>query len=175
MCMSTRFVLRACDAVIVAVIVSIAVPHAVRAAPAVAVRMGEADVRASAGGVPCFTIAEREERLNGAPSFHAISVSAATGKARAPMWQMTMPAERTFPLLFSMCVPYAGRVPSLPQQHAEALEAGRVYEVSIEVRAGAAPAHPRFYGARFCLARQADGSSAVRLLGGAGRNSCAPR
>jgi len=144
------------------------------AAPAGTTRIGDADVRAGVGGLPCFTIAEREERQSGAPSFHAISVVELAGKARLPMWSMAMPAERTFPLLFSMCVPYAGRVASLPQRRAEALETGRVYEVSIEVRPGGPPGQPRAYAARFCLARQGDGSSAVRLLGANGRPSCAP-
>jgi len=172
MCIPHRLLARAGA---VFIILCAAAAAAAAAATPAAQRTGEADVRTSAGGVPCFTIAEREERMSGAPSFHAISVIDASSKLRAPMWSMTMPAERTFPLLFSMCVPYAGRVPSLPQQRAEALEAGRVYEVSIEVRPGGAPALPRFYGARFCLARQADGSSAVRLLGAATRSSCAPR
>ena len=170
MCISHRFLARA-GAVFIISCAAIAAAAPTPAAP----RTGEADVRTSAGGVPCFTIAEREERMSGAPSFHAISVIDASSKLRAPMWSMTMPAERTFPLLFSMCVPYAGRVPSLPQQRAEALEAGRVYEVSIEVRPGGAPGLPLFYGARFGRARPADGSSAVRLLGAATRSSCAPR
>ena len=116
------------------------------AAPAGAPRIGDADVRAGVGGVPCFTIAEREERQSGAPSFHAISVVELAGKARLPMWSMAMPAERTFPLLFSMCVPYAGRVASLPQRRAEALETGRVYEV-LDRGASRRPARP---AARVC-------------------------
>lgn len=127
-------------------------------------RVGEADVRESAGGVPCFTIAEREERRSGAPSFEAIDVSDVSRKPPVPMWQMAMPAGRTFPLMFSMCIPYAGRVPSLPQESAEALEPGRLYQVSIAVRAGNA-AQPRAYRARFCLLRQADGRNGVRMVG----------
>ena len=132
-----------------------------------AVRVGEAEVRESNGGIPCFTIAEREERLNGAPNFQAIRVTDASSKPRAVVWSMAMPATRTFPLMFSMCIPYAGRVASLPQESAELLEAGKLYEVTIEVRAGDAPNQPRQYAARFCLARQADGRHTVKLLAAA--------
>ena len=144
--------------------------RATAAFPAVpAVRIGEADVRESNGGTPCFTIAEREERLNGAPNFQAITVADASRKPRAVVWSMAMPAARTFPLMFSMCIPYAGRVAALPQENAELLEAGKLYEVTIEVRPGDAPGQPRQYAARFCLARQADGRHTVRLLAVAAR------
>ncbi|MDB5959352.1 MAG: hypothetical protein JWP59_646 [Massilia sp.] len=146
-----------------------------------AVRTGEAEVRESNGGVPCFTIAEREERRTGAPSFQAIRVSAVPAGRRATMWAMAMPPARTFPLMFSMCIPYAGRVPSLPQENAELLEAGKLYEVVIEVRPGDAPDGPKpdlpkSYVGRFCLARKADGSNAVKMLGAAARSAaaCAP-
>lgn len=134
----------------------------VRAAPAP--RTGEAEVRESANGLPCFTISEREERRNGAPNFDAITVYDSSSKPRARMWTMSMPPSRTFPVLFSMCVPYGGRVQSLPQTAAVALETGRVYEVLIDVRAGDTPSQPRGYGARFCLAKQRDGSVMVHHI-----------
>jgi hypothetical protein len=133
--------------------------------------LGGAEVRESAGGLPCFTIAEREEKLTGAPSFQAITVSDISRKAPAVMWSMAMPPERTFPLMFSMCVPYAGRVSSLPQQNAELLEPGKLYEVAVEVRPGDSPVQPHYYGARFCLLRRADGSNTVRMLGAAARSA----
>lgn len=136
-------------------------------------RTGEAEVRAAPGGVPCFTLAEREERRSGARSFQAVTVTALAGKARATMWAMAMPAGRTFPLMFSMCVPYAGRVPSLPQENAELLEAGKLYEVLIEVRPGDTPGQPAAYAGRFCLARQADGSKLVRMLAPTARSAAA--
>jgi hypothetical protein len=62
-------------------------------------------------------------------------------------------------------VPYAGRVTALPQTPAEKLEAGRVYYVRIDTRRakgkGGAPA----YEARFCLARQHDGTLLVHHIG----------
>lgn len=138
------------------------------ASAAPAPRTGEAVVRATSNGLPCFTISEREERLGGAPNFQAISVFEPSARARTKMWTMSMPAQRTFPVLFSMCIPYAGRVQSLPQTAAAALEPGKVYEVYIDVRAGGTPNQPRGYGARFCLAKQRDGSVMVQpILAGA--------
>jgi hypothetical protein len=134
------------------------------AGAAAAPRTGEAEVRESANGLPCFTISEREERRNGAPNFDTITVYDASSKPRARMWTMSMPPSRTFPVLFSMCVPYGGRVQSLPQTAAVALETGKVYEVLLDVRASDAPNQPRGYGARFCLAKQRDGSVIVHHI-----------
>src|SRR3954454_13733452 len=82
----------------------------VRAAPAPAsapsARSGEAEVRDSGSGLPCFTISEREERKSGAPNVEGISVYDVSVRPRAGMWKMTMPSHRTFPVLFSICVPY---------------------------------------------------------------------
>jgi hypothetical protein len=137
------------------------------------VHIGEAEVREAAFGMPCFTIGEREEKRSGARSFQAIAVTDISRKAPVAMWSMAMPPERTFPLMFSMCVPYAGRTPSLPQQDAELLEPGKLYEVTIAVRPGDSPLQPRSYAARFCLARQPDGRNSVRMLA-AGARSAAP-
>lgn len=141
-----------------------ALSAATAAAAAAAPRTGDADVRLS-GGLPCFTIAEQEERRSGAPAFRAIRVVDASSKPPAAVWAMTMPAGRSFPLMSSMCIPYGGRVPSLPQQSAELLEAGKVYDVMIVPRPGDTPDQPGLLTARFCLVRQADGSNTVRLLG----------
>jgi hypothetical protein len=127
-------------------------------------RVGEAEVRAGANGEPCFTIPEREERRGGTPDFDAVTVTEAAGK-RALMWRMAMPAERTFPVTFSMCVPYAGRVTALPQTPAVELEAGKVYHVRIDARRGKGPGAPPAYEARFCLARQHDGTVDVHHIG----------
>ena len=122
-----------------------------------AARLGELLVREGNAGVPCFTISEAEETLGGAPDFHAITVSEAG--AKVAVWKMTMPSQRTFPVTFRMCIPYAGRLPVLPQTPAEALQPGKVYEVAIDAHSRAAA--PRDYRARFCLFRQPDG--AVRM------------
>jgi hypothetical protein len=122
-------------------------------------RIGDAQVRASGNGEPCFTIAAREEQRGGAPSFDAVTVTEAAGR-RALMWRMAMPRERTFPVSFSMCIPYAGRVQALPQTSAAQLEPGKVYYVRIDTRGMPAPS----YDARFCLARQPDGSLLVHHI-----------
>lgn len=127
-------------------------------------RVGEAAVRAGQGGQPCFTIGDKEEQRYGAPQFQAVSVTEAGSRPLKTVWAMEMPGERGFPLMFSMCLPYAGRVSSLPQRPAEDLQAGRVYEVRLAVRPGGAPGQPRSYAASFCLLRQADGALAVRVL-----------
>jgi len=93
---------------------------------AVLARVGAAEVREGPRGGPCFTISPREER-EGTPDFHAVTV---TGGQR-PLWKMTMPRERTFPLSFSMCVPYGGQVASLPRTQAATLEPGKVYYLRI--------------------------------------------
>jgi hypothetical protein len=112
---------------------------------AVAARTGEAEVREGPRGGPCFTISPREER-QGTPDFRGVTVS----DGRRLLWKMSMPSERSFPLSFSMCVPYGGRVPSLPRTQAAELEPGKVYYLRIE--------------ARFCLAKQRDGSAVVHQI-----------
>ena len=148
----------------------------VTSAPTPPPHTGEATVRLGAGGLPCFTIAEQEEQRSGAPTFASIRVSEVAGNASsaapAIVWSMAMPAGRGFPLMYSMCVPYGGRIKSLPQQSAELLEAGRLYEVAIGVRPSD-NGQARLLTARFCLVRQADGDNALRLPLAAG--ACATR
>jgi len=134
-----------------------------RASGAPAGRVGEAEVRQAASGVPCFTISEREER-RGTPDFDAVTVSDALGR-RAVLWKMAMPPSRTFPVTFSMCIPYAGRVQALPQTPAARLEPGRVYQVRIAARPARGGSAAPAYEARFCLARQPDGSVLVHHIG----------
>ena len=127
------------------------------AAPAHA-RVGVAEVREGPRGGPCFTISPREERL-GTPDFQAVSVS----DGQRVLWRMSMPKERTFPLTFGMCVPYGGKVASLPRSQAAELEPGKVYYLHIETRPGKTRAASS-YAARFCLARQRDGSAVVHQI-----------
>ena len=131
---------------------------------AAASRVGEAEVREAPNGEPCFTISEREERHGGTPDFDAVTVSH-WGERKGVLWKMRLPASRTFPVTFGMCVPYAGRVQALPQTPAAKLEAGRVYQVRIEARPRKDARTPRTYHARFCLARQRDGSVLVHHIG----------
>lgn len=132
-----------------------------------AARVGELQVREGNGGVPCFTIHEAEEARTGAPDFQSITVSEAGAGPRVPLWRMAMPPQRTFPVSFRMCIPYAGRLPVLPQTPAAPLQAGKIYEVAIDVRPWAAGARPpgaaRDYRGRFCLVRAA-GALRVREL-----------
>jgi hypothetical protein len=121
-------------------------------------RVGEAEVREGPRGGPCFTITPREERL-GTPEFQSIVV----WEGARPVWKMTMPKERTFPLTFAMCVPYGGRVASLPRTTPARLEPGRVYSLRIEARPGTGRTASS-YEARFCLARQHDGSAVVHQI-----------
>ena len=143
-----------------------------------AMRTGELEVREGKAGMPCFTIPQAEEERNGAPDFRAISVVEAGPGARTPMWSMEMPQARTFPVSFRMCIPYAGRLPVLPQTPALALQPGRPYDVTIEA---AAPQQggPRVYRARFCLLRQGQDGPRVRTLAAGGldgkaRAACVP-
>jgi len=122
-------------------------------------RIGAAEVREGPRGGPCFTISPREER-EGTPDFHSVTVS----DGQHLLWKMTMPPERTFPLSFSMCVPYGGQVASLPRTDAAKLEAGKVYYLRIDARPGKARGTAQAYEARFCLARQRDGSAVVHQI-----------
>ncbi|WP_322402383.1 hypothetical protein [Massilia luteola] len=122
-------------------------------------RVGEAEVREGPRGGPCFTITPREERL-GTPDFQAIIV----WEGARPVWKMTMPRERTFPLTFAMCVPYGGRVASLPRTASTPLAPGRIYSLRIEARPEANGQAASSYEARFCLARQHDGSAVVHQI-----------
>lgn len=119
-------------------------------------RIGEAQVREGANGVPCFTISEREEKRGGAPDFQAVTVSGSGGKV---LWRMAMPRERTFPVMYSMCIPYGGRVQALPQTPAASLEPGKTYLVQIDARPGRKAAMPLRYEARFCLVKKSGGNA----------------
>ncbi|MFC5479712.1 hypothetical protein [Massilia suwonensis] len=110
-------------------------------------RIGEAQVRMDANGQPCFTISEREEKRSGTPDFQAITVS----EGQRVLWRMVMPRDRTFPVSFSMCIPYGGRVTALPQTPAVALGEGKAYSVQLEVRPGKSAAMPLRYQTQFCL------------------------
>jgi hypothetical protein len=127
-------------------------------------RIGEAEVREGANSVPCFTISADEERQGGTPNFDSVTVSESGGKGSV-MWKMGMPPSRTFPVSFSMCIPYAGRVQALPQTPAARLEPGKVYQVRIDARRTKGINTPPVYEARFCLARQRGASVAVYQVG----------
>ena len=138
-----------------------------------AARSGALLVKQGNAGVPCFTIAEAEEARGGAPDFRAISVTEVG--AKTTMWKMALPAHRTFPVTFRMCIPYAGRLPVLPQTPAAPLRPGTVYEVAIEARAPRSGSGVRDYRARFCLVAQNGGEPEVRniaLISGKQRPSC---
>ena len=124
-------------------------------------RAGEAQVRAGKNDLPCFTIAEREEKRRGSPDFDSVTVAA----AERILWHMVMPRERTFALAASMCIPYGGRVQALPQTPAAPLKSGIVYTVRLDTRSGKSATTPLRYAARFCLVRQADGKTAVHQIG----------
>ncbi len=124
-----------------------------------AARIGAAEVREGPRGGPCFTISPREDR-EGTPDFHAVTVS----DGQHLLWKMSMPPERTFPLRFSMCVPYGGQVASLPRTSAATLEPGKVYYLRIEARPGKVHGAAQAYEARFCLAKQRDGSAVVHQI-----------
>lgn len=140
-----------------------------------AARSGEVVVREGNQGVPCFSISEAQERRTGAPNFHSITVSEAGAGAKGVVWIMKMPKHRTFPVSFRMCVPYAGRLPVLPQTPARGLQPGRVYEVLIEPRPPFAGKAPRSYRGRFCVVKTAQGRAGVDLPApdSKGRHVCA--
>lgn len=123
-------------------------------------RLGEAQVRMGKDDLPCFTIAEREEGRGGNPDFQAVTVM----EGARVLWRMAMPRERTFALAFSMCVPYGGRVPALPQTAAAPLANGAVYTVQLDTRPGRNAGAPLRYTARFCLTRRANGATAVQHI-----------
>jgi hypothetical protein len=134
---------------------------AASAVAAPAPRIGEAEVRERDKGLPCFTITEREEQ-RGAPNFQAVTVYDISARPRVKMWAMAMPPDRTFPVLFSMCVPYGGRVQSLPQTAAATLQPGKMYEVFIDAKRDGKANRPLIYSARFCLAKLRNGAMELR-------------
>jgi hypothetical protein len=121
-------------------------------------RVGEAEVREGPRGGPCFTISPHEERL-GTPEFQSVTVS----DGPRLLWRMALPKERGFPLSFAMCVPYGGKLAALPRTQSTPLEPGRVYSLRIDARPGKGRAASS-YEARFCLARQHDGSAVVHQI-----------
>ena len=144
----------------VAAAIAIAVVLCCLAVPGIAhARVGDAEVRAGPRGGPCFTISPREERL-GAPDLAGLSVS----DGRRALWKLSMPPGRSFTLGFAMCVPYGGRVASLPQSPAAELEPGKIYYLHIDSRSARGVNAAAAYEARFCLARQRDGSVYVHQI-----------
>ena len=109
-----------------------------------------ASVRAGSNGGPCFTVDAAAERADGTAQFRAVTVVDVAADAVA--WQMALPGGRSFALMHTVCIPYAGRVPALPQTSAAELVAGRVYRVVLAVHNGPHPQAPRAYTAQFCLA-----------------------
>jgi hypothetical protein len=142
-------------------------------APFAQARTGQAHVQEQQGnpGTPCFTITQAEEERSGAPNFASVKVIDVHGSSRV-MWTMAMPAERTFPVSYRMCIPYAGRLPVLPQTKALALREGRLYEVIIVSRKGKPKQAAPSYRARFCLVKQADAAPQVRVIDAASRRGC---
>jgi hypothetical protein len=124
-------------------------------------RVAEAQVRTDANGQPCFTISEREEKRSGTPDFEAIAVT----EGQRLLWRMAMSGKRTFPLSATMCIPYGGRVPALPQTPATSLEEGKTYTMELKALPGRSATTPLRYAARFRLGRRPDGSTTVHQLG----------
>ncbi|MFC5510484.1 hypothetical protein ACFPOU_04985 [Massilia jejuensis] len=123
-------------------------------------RVGEAQVRTGKGNLPCFTIGDREESRGASPDFQSVTVTA----GERILWRMAMPRERTFALSASMCIPYGGRVPALPQTPAAALASGIIYAVQLDTRSGKSATEPVRYVTRFCLARRSNGAMRVRQI-----------
>lgn len=132
---------------------------------AAAVRVGELTIRPGNSGVPCFSISQAEEERSGSPNFHSITVS----DGKTTLWSMAMPSHRTFPVSFRMCIPYAGRLPVLPQTPAAELQPGRLYEVVIESRMPSNASKPRSYRGRFCVVK---GASGAGVLSSVLRSAC---
>ena len=112
-----------------------------------AARVGAIEVRDGHGGMPCFTVSEQEERRSGTPDFRAIVVT----DGASVMWKMGMPKSRSFSMSYHMCIPYAGRLPVLPQTPAASLHAGKAYDVTVTVDAPRNATAPRLYRGRFCV------------------------
>jgi hypothetical protein len=123
-------------------------------------REAAAHVRAGANGGPCFTVGTASEQQDGTAQFRGLTVVDTV--THAIMWQMALPSGRSFPLTYTVCIPYAGRVAALPQTPAAALADGRMYQVTLAVRNWNRPAAPRAYSATFCLAGPARAVTVVR-------------
>ncbi|WP_167088829.1 hypothetical protein [Massilia frigida] len=126
--------------------------------------IGELDVRQGSGGLPCFTVFQKDERLFGSPEFRSIGVTDVTAGGRTLMWAMAIPPERAFLVTFRLCIPYAGRLPVLPKTSALPLQPGKVYEVLIDIKPPTLATAPRAYRARFCLSGKADGGVQLGTL-----------
>lgn len=123
-------------------------------------REAAAHVRAGKNGEPCFTVDAASEQQDGTAQFRGLTVVDTV--THAIMWQMALPSGRSFPLTYTVCIPYAGRVAALPQTPAAALADGRMYQVTLAVRNWNRPAAPRAYSATFCLAGPARAVTVVR-------------
>lgn len=124
------------------------------------VRSALAHVRAGKNGEPCFTVDAASEQQDGTAQFRGLTVVDTV--THAIMWQMALPSGRSFPLTYTVCIPYAGRVAALPQTPAAALADGHMYQVTLVVRNWNRPAAPHAYSATFCLVGPARAVTVVR-------------
>ena len=139
-------------------------------------RMGPAAVITEAG-LPCFQIANEEERSRGPVSLKMLKISTPGPNCWKYVWTVMFPnasfGDPTYRLPSRGCVRYGKAPEGAESSDAAPLIAGKVYGVSFLGRPPSASDPTSRYSADFCLLMAASGGFHVVQLTN-GKNTCAP-
>ena len=139
-------------------------------------RMGRAAVMTEAG-LPCFQIANEEERSRGPVSLKMLTISTPGPNGWKNVWMVMFPnasfGDPTYRLPDRGCVRYGKAPEGAESSDAAPLAAGKVYGVSFLGRPPSASDPTSRYSADFCLLTAPSGGYHVVQLTN-GRNVCTP-
>ncbi|MDN2679996.1 hypothetical protein [Janthinobacterium sp. SUN033] len=138
-------------------------------------RMGPAAVITEAG-LPCFQIANEEERSRSPVSLKMLTISTPGPNGWKNVWTVMFPnaafGDPTYRLPNRGCVRYGKALEGAESSDAAPLVAGKVYGVSFLGRPSSASDPTSRYSADFCLlTAQAGGFHVLQLTNG--KNTCA--
>jgi hypothetical protein len=139
-------------------------------------RIADAHVH-SVNGMPCFQIANEEERSRGPVSLKMLTISTPGPNGWKDVWTVMFPnasfGDPTYRLPSRGCVRYGKAPEGAESSDAAPLIAGKVYGVSFLGRPPSASDPTSRYSADFCLLTAASGGFHVVQLTN-GKNTCAP-
>lgn len=130
-------------------------------------RMGEAAV-VTEEGLPCFKIADEEERKRGRTSLKMLIISEKSVDGWQDIWTVMFPNESfgdpAYRLPKNACLRYGQAPAGVEASDARPLQPGRIYDVFFMGRPPSASDPTSRYGTQFCvLATATDGLRAVQL------------
>lgn len=117
-------------------------------------RMGEAAV-VTEEGLPCFKIADEEERKRGRTNLKMLIISEKSDDGWQDIWTVMFPNESfgdpTYRLPKSACIRYGHAPAGVEASDAKPLRQGTIYSVSFFGRPDSASDPTLGYGAAFCV------------------------